>query len=126
MHYSMLIQGSHTNGTFEWINPYKFQGPYNTSMTALFLPPQDESSIRPQAMFNNVDTTNIVSNSGGEEVTISPGYYTLSEIIVILNTMTNTSFSIFLQWLQVMVAFGSNLHILSISLMHRIYEKFSD
>ena len=27
-------------------------------------------------------------------VTISPGYYTLSEIIVILNTMTNTSFSI--------------------------------
>ena len=94
MHYSMLIQGSHTNGTFEWINPYKFQDPYNTSMTALFLPPQDESSIRPQAMFNNVDTTNIVSNSGGEEVTISPGYYTLSEIIAILNTMTNTSFSI--------------------------------
>ena len=45
-------------------------------------------------MFNNVDTTNIVTNSGGEEVTISPGYYTLSEIIAILNTMTNTSFSI--------------------------------
>ena len=45
-------------------------------------------------MFNNVDTTNLVTNSGGEEVTISPGYYTLSEIIAILNTMTNTSFSI--------------------------------
>ena len=45
-------------------------------------------------MFNNVDTTNMVTNSGGEEVTISPGYYTLSEIIAILNTMTNTSFSI--------------------------------
>ena len=41
-----------------------------------------------------MDTTNIVTNSGGEEVTISPGYYTLSEIIAILNTMTNTSFSI--------------------------------
>ena len=45
-------------------------------------------------MFNNVDTTNIVTNSGGEEVTISHGNYTLSEIIAILNTMTNTSFSI--------------------------------
>ena len=45
-------------------------------------------------MFNNVDTTDIVTNSNGEEVTISPGYYTLSEIIVILNAMTNTSFSI--------------------------------
>ena len=45
-------------------------------------------------MFNNVDKTNVVTNSGGEEVTILPGYYTLSEIIAILNTMTNTSFSI--------------------------------
>ena len=125
MHYSMLIQGSHTNGTFEWINPYKFQDPYNTSMTALFLPPQDESSIRPQAMFNNVDTTNIVMNSGGEEVTISPDYYTLSEIIAILNTMTNNSFSISTM-IQVMVVFGSSLHILSISIMLQMYEKFSD
>ena len=47
-----------------------------------------------QVMFNNVDTTNVVTNSGGEEITISPGYYTLSEIIAILNTMTNTSFFI--------------------------------
>ena len=45
-------------------------------------------------MFSNVDTINVVTNSNGEEVTISPGYYTLSEIIAILNTMTNTSFSI--------------------------------
>ena len=45
-------------------------------------------------MFNNVDTTNVVTNSSGEEVTISPGYYTLSELIAIFNTMTNTSFSI--------------------------------
>ena len=55
-------------------------------MTVLFRPNQ--------VMFNNVDTTNIVTNSGGEEVTISPGYYTLSEIIVVLIIMTNTSFSI--------------------------------
>ena len=86
MHYSMLIQGSPSNGTFEWINPYKYRNSYITSMNILFRPNQ--------VMFNNVDTTSIVANSGGEEVTISPGYYTLSEIIAILNTMTNTSFSI--------------------------------
>ena len=45
-------------------------------------------------MFNNVDTINVVTNSNGEEVTISLGYYTLSEIIAILNTMKNTSFYI--------------------------------
>ena len=68
------------------INPYKYRNPYITSITVLFRPNQ--------VMFNNVDTTNVVTNSGGEEVTISPGYYTLSDIIAILNTMTNTSFSI--------------------------------
>ena len=66
-----------------------------------------------------------MTNSGGEEVTISPGYYTLSEIIAILNTMTNTSFSISTM-IQVMDASGSSLHILSISIMHQMYEKFSD
>ena len=82
----MLIQGSPSNGKFEWINPYKYWNLYITSISLLFRPNQ--------IMFNNVDTTNIVTNSGGEEVTISPDYYTLSEIIVILNTMNNTSFSI--------------------------------
>ena len=60
--------------------------PFITSINILFRPNQ--------VMFSNVVTTNIVTKSGGEEVTISPGYYTLSEIITILNTMTNTSFSI--------------------------------
>ena len=82
----MTVQGSATNGTFEWINPYKYRNPTITSITVLFTP----NSV----MFNNVDSNNVVTNSGGEEVTISPGYYTLSEIIAILNTMTNTSFSI--------------------------------
>ena len=82
----MFIQGSPNNGMFEWINPYKYRNPYITSITVLFRPHQ--------VMLNNVDTANIVTNSGGEEVTISPGYYTLSEIIAILNTMTNASFSI--------------------------------
>ena len=86
MHYSILIQDSPINGTFDWINPYKFRNPFITSMTALFKPNQ--------VMFNIVDSTNVVTNINGEEITISPGYYTLSEIIAILNTMINTTFSI--------------------------------
>ena len=51
-------------------------------------------SLPNQVMFNIVDSTNVVANTNGEEVTISPGYYTLTEIIAILNTMINTTFSI--------------------------------
>ena len=36
IHYSMLIIGTPTNDTFEWINPYKYQNPIITSMTILF------------------------------------------------------------------------------------------
>ena len=86
MHYSILIQDSPINGLFDSINPYKFRNPFITSMTVLFKPNQ--------VMFNIVDSTNVVTNTNGEEVTISPGYYTLTEIIAILNTMINTTFSI--------------------------------
>ena len=82
MHYSMLIQGSSTNGSFTWINPYKYKNPTITSMTVLFRPKEAK------AMFNNVDTTNVITNSNDETVTIPAGNYTLSEIIVLLNTMT--------------------------------------
>ena len=86
MHYSILIQDSPINGTFEWINPSKFRNPFITSMNVLFK--------HNQFMFNIVDSTNVVKNTNGEEVTISPGYYTLSEVIAILNTMINITFSI--------------------------------
>lgn len=36
IHYFMLIWGSHTNGTFEWIKPYKYRNLYITSITVLF------------------------------------------------------------------------------------------
>ena len=55
-------------------------------MTVLFKPNQ--------VIFNIVNSINVETNINGEEVTISPGYYTLSEIIAILNTMINTTFSI--------------------------------
>ena len=86
MYHSMLIQGSPTNGTFERINPYKHRNPTITFITVLF-----RSN---QVIFNNVDFTNVVANSNDEEITIIPGYYTINEIIAMLNTMTDTMFSI--------------------------------
>ena len=81
MHDSMLIKGTPLNVSFEWINLYMYMNPYITSMTILFTPNQ--------VMFNNVDSTNVVTNSNDEEITIPPGYYTIGQIIVILNTMTD-------------------------------------
>ena len=112
MHYSILIQDSPINGSFDSINPYKFRNPFITSITALF-----KSN---QVMFNNVDSINVVTNTNGEEVTISPGYYTLSEIITILNTMINTTFLISTM-VQVMSVFGSTLHTLSIPRLLQMY-----
>ena len=46
-------------------------------------------------MFNNVYSTNVVTNTNDEERTVSHFYYTIGDIIVILNTMTDdTTFSI--------------------------------
>ena len=45
-------------------------------------------------MVSKVDSTNVVTNSNDEEQTIPPGYYTICEIIAILNTTTDTTFSI--------------------------------
>ena len=66
MHYSIIVQGSPNNGTFQWINPYKFKNPFITSMSVLFKPTQG------QAMFNNVDSMNVVTNTNGESLTIDP------------------------------------------------------
>ena len=44
-------------------------------------------------MFNNVNTTNVVTNTNNVKRT-TPGFYTIAEIISILNTITQTSFSI--------------------------------
>ena len=69
-------------------NPYKYRNPIITSITVLYTPNQ--------VMFNNVDSTiNVVTNTNDEEVTIPYGYYTIGEIITILNTRTDTVFSIY-------------------------------
>ena len=68
MHYSMLIQSSPTNGTFEWINPYKYRNSTITSITVRFRPNH--------FMFIIVDTTNVVMNTNDEERMIPPDYYT--------------------------------------------------
>lgn len=46
-----------------------------------------------QVMFNKVNTTNVVTNTNNNKRT-TPGFYTIAEIIAILNTITHTSFSI--------------------------------
>ena len=86
MHYSILIKGTRLNGSFLWVNLYKYKNPYITSMTVLF--------TSNQGMLNNLDSTNVVTNSNDEELTIPPGYYTIGQIIAILNTMTDTTFSL--------------------------------
>ena len=72
----MLIQGLPTNDTFTWINPYKYRKTYITSITILFR--------LTHLKFNNVDTTNMVTNTNSEERTIPSGYYTLGGIVAIL------------------------------------------
>ena len=46
------------------------------------------------SIFNNINQTNIVSNDKGESVTFEKGFYSLSQIIVILNTMMYSQFSL--------------------------------
>ena len=88
VHFSFIMQGSPTNGSFEWINPTKFRNLFITFMTVLFKLNQEH------AIINNVDTANVARNNNDEEVTILPGFYSIGEIIAILNTMTNTTFPI--------------------------------
>ena len=45
-------------------------------------------------MNNNVDSSDEATNTNDEERTIPPGYYSIAEIIVILNSMTDSTFSI--------------------------------
>ena len=59
MHYSIIIQGKPSNGSFTWDNPYRFKNPYITMMQVL-LPPTST------ALFSNIDQTNTVSNDKGE------------------------------------------------------------
>ena len=46
------------------------------------------------ALFSNIDQTNTVSNDKGESVVFEKGYYTLADIIAILNQMQYTEYSI--------------------------------
>ena len=69
-----------------------------------------------------MDSTNVVTNTNDEEVTIPPGYYSIGEIIVILNTMTDSTLSISTR-IRVMDVSGSSSHTLSTSPMLQIFDK---
>ena len=45
-------------------------------------------------MFNNIDSFNVVRNTNDKERRIPTGYYTIGEIIAILNTITDAVFSL--------------------------------
>ena len=60
-------------------NPWRFNN-HSTIMQVLFIPPSD-------TLFSNIDQINTVSNSKGESVMFDKGYYTLSQVIVMLNQM---------------------------------------
>ena len=97
MHYSIIIQGKPLNGSFTWDNPYRFNNPYITIIKVLFTPTSTSD-----VLFSNIDQINTVSNSKGESVMFDKGYYTLSQVIVMLNQMQYILFSIF----NVITSFG--------------------
>ena len=66
-------------------NPWRFNN-HSTIMQVLFIPPSD-------TLFSNIDQINTVSNSKGESVMFDKGYYTLSQVIVMLNQMQYILFS---------------------------------
>ena len=87
MHYSINIQGQSPDGSFTWEKGvYRFKNPYITMMKVLFTPLE--------AAFNNIDSQNTVTNGKNESVVFDKGFYTLAEIISMLNEMTYSSFSI--------------------------------
>ena len=91
MHYSINIQGQPLSGSFTWEKGvYRFKNPYITMMKVLFTPLEGISN----SSFNNIDSQNIVTNGKNEKVIFEKGFYTLAEIISMLNEMTYTSFSI--------------------------------
>ena len=76
-------------------------------------------------MNNNVDSSDEAKNTNDEERTIPPGYYSIAEIIVILNSMTDSTFSISTKdsrygciWMQYLFSIYFT--------MPQIFEKLSD
>ena len=85
-HHSILFQYSPSNGTFKSINHVQvLESPHYFHYY----------QYKPnQVMFNNLDKINVITNSNDEEMTIPHSFYTMGEIIPILNIMTHTTCSI--------------------------------
>ena len=95
MHYSIIIQGKSSNRSFIWNNPFRFNYPFITIITVLLtLYSASLEQLQATPALSNIDQTNTVSNDKGESVVFEKGYYTLAQIIAILNQMQYTQFSI--------------------------------
>ena len=82
----MLFQYSPSNGTFKSINHVQVLESPQYFHYYQYKPNQ--------VMFNNLDKINVITNSNDEEMTIPHSFYTIGEIIPILNIMTHTTCSI--------------------------------
>ena len=71
-----------------------------------------------------MDTTNVATNTQDDMPTIPPGYYTISEIIAMLNTMTNTTFSIFTKASSYVCIWIQSPHMTSFSNVPDTQENF--
>ena len=87
MHYYINVQSKANNGNDKINISHQFKNPYITHMNVVVNKNSD-------SLITNVKKDNIVKNSKNEEILFEKGYYSLSLIIAMLNTMENSSFQI--------------------------------
>lgn len=87
MHYYINVQSKANKGNDIVNISHKFTRPFITHMNVVVNKNSD-------SLITNVKKDNIVKNSKNEEILFEKGYYSLSMIIAMLNTMENSSFQI--------------------------------
>ena len=87
MHYYINVQSKANNGNDKINISHQFKNPYITHMNVVVNKNSD-------SLITNVKKDNIVKNAKNEEILFEKGYYSLSMIIAMLNTMENSSFQV--------------------------------
>ena len=87
MHYYINVQSKANNGNDKVNISHQFKNPYITHMNVVVNKNSD-------SLITNVKKDNIVKNAKNEEILFEKGYYSLSMIIAMLNTMENSSFQV--------------------------------
>ena len=87
MHYYINVQSKANSGNDKINISHRFKNPYITHMNVVVNKNSD-------SLITNVKKDNIVKNVKNEEIIFEKGYYSLSMIIAMLNTMENSSFQV--------------------------------